>query len=82
MDYQAMVSLIVALIMGVLFLTNRFPFGLVTITCCAVLVVTRVLSVEEAFSGFANQTVIMTSAMMVLGEALSKTRSVSAIKKL
>lgn len=81
MDFNTAVALTVTLVMGVLFLTNKFPFGLVTISCCAVLVITGVLGVSDAFSGFANQTVIMTAAMMVMGEALSKTGLVATLKK-
>ena len=80
MDFNTAVTLVVTLIMGILFLTGKFPFGLVTISCCSILVITGVLDVQDAFSGFCNQTVIMTAAMMVLGEALAKTSLVATLK--
>ena len=44
-------------------LSGRHPLGLVAMTTCVLLVLTQVLTIEEAFAGFANQTVVMLSCM-------------------
>ena len=63
-------------------LSGRHPLGLVAMTSCVLLVITNVLTIEEAFSGFANQTVVMLSCMYVLSSAFSRTHLMVKIRGL
>ncbi|MGI5990586.1 MAG: SLC13 family permease [Lachnospiraceae bacterium] len=77
---QAYIVLIIMAIMAVMFLSNKFKMGVVAMTACVLLVVTGVLTPAEAFSGFANNTVILVAPMMVLSMALMKTHAVKSIR--
>ncbi len=63
-------------------LSGRHPLGLVAMTTCVLLVLTQVLTIEEAFAGFANQTVVMLSCMYVLSSAFSRTPLMTKIRGL
>lgn len=63
-------------------LMGKWPLGLVGMTSCVLLVLTGVMTVEEAFSGFANQTVILLACMYVLSSAFSRTRLMAKIRNL
>ena len=67
----ANVFCLVVLCVGLL--SGRYPLGLTAMTACVLLVLTQVLTIEEAFSGFANQTVVLLSCMYVLSSAFSRT---------
>lgn len=68
-----MVGMIIAFVLG------KWPFGLITMTCCIVLGISGVLDVSTAFSGFCNPFVVMLAGAFVVTNALAKT---SFIKKL
>ena len=70
---QTIIVLLIALLMIVLFVSNKFSYGLVTMTCCALLCLTGVCSVETAFSGLSNKIIILMAGMFVLSAALAKT---------
>ena len=70
----------IAIFMVVMFLWNKFPFGLVTMTACTLLVVTGVTDVSTAFNGFCNSTIILIAPMLALSAALTKTSIVPAIR--
>lgn len=67
------ITVIITLLMSVMFLTGKFPFGLVTMGCCALLALTGVLSLADAFSGLNNQIIIMVASMFGMSAALQKT---------
>ena len=67
------IAFLVAGVMAVLFLSGKFSFGLVTMSCTIVLVLTGVLTIPEAFAGFTNTTVIMIASMFAVSAALQKT---------
>lgn len=72
------ITLIVALAMMAMFIWGKYPYGLVAMTCCVILAATGVLTLSEAFSGFANQIVILIAPMLALSSALSKTALVGS----
>ncbi|MCD8010161.1 MAG: anion permease [Lachnospiraceae bacterium] len=76
------ITVIITVIMSLLFLVNKFPFGLVTLSCCVALAATGVLSISEAFSGFSNQTIILVSCMFCLSAGLQRTNLAFALKGL
>jgi di/tricarboxylate transporter len=64
------------LVLGVavaLFISNRVPVGVVALGAALALYAAGVLSVEEAFSGFGDQTVIFIASLFVVSEALDAT---------
>lgn len=59
--------------MAVLLVSGKFPFGLVTMASALALIVTGVLDIPTAMSGFSNNTVMMVASMFCLSAALQKT---------
>lgn len=70
---QTTIILLITLFMIVLFLSGKFSYGLVTMTCCTLLCLTGVYDLKTAFSGLNNQLVILIASMFVISSALSKT---------
>lgn len=68
-------------LMVVLFVSGKFPYGLVTMTCCALLCLTGIMDAPTAFSGLSNKMVILIAPMFVLGAAFSKTNLTNTIRK-
>lgn len=62
-----MVGMIIAFVLG------KWPFGLITMTCCIVLGITGVLDAPTTFSGFCNPFVVMLAGAFVVTNALAKT---------
>lgn len=67
------ITLIITVLMAVLLVSGKFPFGLVSMGSALALIVTGVLDVPTAMSGFTNSTVMMVAAMFCLSAALQKT---------
>lgn len=67
------ITLIILLVAIVLFVTERIPLALTAMMVLISLVLTNVLSPEEAFAGFINKNVILFCAMFVVGGALFET---------
>lgn len=63
----------VIVLMVIAFVMNKWPFGLVTLSCCAILGIAGVLGPAEVFSGFANPFVVMLAGCLVVTGALGKT---------
>ncbi len=78
-NLQMYIVLAITAFMALGFVLNKWPFGLTAMTCCILLVVTKVFTIEEAFSGFANQTTLLIASMMVLGSSITKTSLVNKI---
>ena len=67
---------IVIAVMGLMilvFVLNKWSFGLITMTCCIILGVTGVLGPDEVFSGLCNPFVVMLAGAFVVTNALAKT---------
>ena len=69
----AVITLIFLAFAIVMFVTEKIPLGLTSMIVCVGLVLTKVLSVSEAFSGFINSNVILFVAMFIVGGALFET---------
>lgn len=69
----------IALFMMVMFIWNKFPFGVITMTCCVLLVLTGVMDIPAAFSGFSNKIVILIAPILALSSALAKTGLVARV---
>ena len=69
-------ALITLLFLGfaiIMFVTEKIPLGLTSMIVCVGLVVTKVLDVKTAFSGFIDSNVILFVAMFIVGGALFET---------
>lgn len=75
----AVITLLFLLLAVVLFVTEIIPLGVTSMIVCVGLVLTGVLDVETAFSGFINSNVILFVAMFIVGGALFETGMASAI---
>ena len=74
------IVLAIAAFMVIMFLWQKYPFGVVTMSCCVLLVLFGIQDVSKAFSGFCNQTVVLIAPMLALSNALTKTSLVSMIR--
>ena len=78
----AIITLIFLAFAIVMFVTEKIPLGLTSMIICVGLVVTKVLSVSEAFGGFINSNVILFVAMFIVGGALFETGMANEIGSL
>lgn len=78
----ATITLIFLTFAILLFVTEKIPLGLTSMIVCIGLVVTGVLSVGDAFSGFINSNVILFVAMFIVGGALFETGMANEIGSL
>lgn len=70
---QLQIVLAVTLFMMIMFIWNKVPFGVTTMTCCIILAVTGVIELKDAFSGFGNKIVVLIAPTLALSSALKKT---------
>lgn len=66
----------------VMFVTEKIPLGVTSMIVCIGLVITGVLNVNDAFSGFINSNVILFVAMFIVGGALFETGMANEIGSL
>lgn len=67
------ITLLLLLFAIVMFVFEKLPLAVTSMIVCIALVVTKVLSVGEAFAGFTNTNVILFVAMFIVGGALFET---------
>lgn len=82
MGYEAYVTIAVVLLALLLFITEYLSVDHIAISIIVVLVLTGVLTPDEAVDGFANNAVITVAAMFVLSDSLLKTGIVESIAPL
>lgn len=71
----------VTLFMMVSFVLHKVPFGVTTMTCCAILAVTGVVDLPNAFSGFGNKIVVLIAPMLALSAVLPRTSMIAKLSK-
>lgn len=81
MNIQLIITLLILAFMIFMFMWQKFPMGVTTMTCCALLAAFGILEPTEAFSGFTNQSIILVAPMMALSSAITKTGIVPTIRK-
>ncbi|MHA7306476.1 SLC13 family permease [Arthrobacter sp. TMN-49] len=64
------VMLTILAITIVIFVWNRFPVELVAIGVALVLFATGIIDIDDAFSGFGSQTVVLIAALFVVAESI------------
>lgn len=70
---SAGITLIVLLFAIVMFAWEKIPLSITSMILCVALIVTGVLTTEEAFAGFTNKNVLLFMAMFIVGEGLFRT---------
>jgi len=63
----------------VLLVTERYSFDTVALIIMSVLLVSGILTVEEALSGFSNQATITIAAMFVLSDSIRRTGALNSV---
>lgn len=81
MTTQMILALAILVIMIALIMFDAMPFGAPPVLACILLVVTGLSTVQEAFAGFANSSVIMVATFMVVLAGLQKTRLMDKVKE-
>lgn len=79
---QMYIVLAITIFMMVMFIIGKVPYGVTTMTCCALLALTGVMTPVEAFSGLSNSTTLLIAGMLALATAFGKTSAVARIRKL
>ncbi len=78
---DAYIVIVVMVLMIAAFVLNKWPFGLITMTCCIILGVTGVLDTSTAFSGLCNPMLVMLASAIVVTNAFAKTSFIKGMQK-
>src|SRR5918995_551583 len=79
MTTQIAIILCLLLVALVLFAIERIPIEIVSIVLVMALIITRSLTVTEAFAGFGNDIVITIAGLFILTGGLAKTGVVDVV---
>jgi di/tricarboxylate transporter len=80
MTTEMILALGILILMIALIMSDKLPFGAPPLLACLLLVVTGLSTVQEAFAGFVNPSVIMIAGFMVVMAALQKTSLIDRVK--
>lgn len=80
MTMEMILALGILILMIVMIMSDKFAFGAPPILACLLLVVTGLSTVQEAFAGFVNPTVIMIAGFMVVMAGIMKTSLISKVQ--
>jgi di/tricarboxylate transporter len=80
MTLSMILALGILILMIVMIMSDKFAFGAPPILACLLLVVTGLSTVQEAFAGFVNPSVIMIAGFMVVMAGLMKTSLMSKVQ--
>ena len=80
MTMEMILALGILVLMIVLIMEDKMPFGAPPLLACLLLVVSGLSTVQQAFAGFVNPSVVMIAGFMVVMAALQKTRLISNVK--
>ena len=78
MELYIVLGIMAFMIFG--FVLNKWPFGITTMICCVLLVVTGVYGVSDAFSGFSSQNIVLLAPMFAISAAFGKTSLLTKIQ--
>ncbi len=76
------ITIIVLMITIAAFITGKVPFSVISMFIMISLIMAKVLTPVQAFSGFTNTNVILIGAMFVVGAGLTKTSLLDRIQSL
>ena len=80
MTTPMIIALAITVLMVILIMRDKLPFGVPPLIACLLLVVTGVVDIKVAFGGFANSTIMMLAAFMAIIAALQKTSFITTFK--
>lgn len=80
MTMEMILALGILVLMIVLIMEDKMPFGAPPLLACLLLVVSGLSTVQQALAGFVNPSVVMIAGFMVVMAALQKTRLISNVK--
>ncbi|GIN58987.1 hypothetical protein J8TS2_33060 [Lederbergia ruris] len=80
MTFEMILALSILILMIVMIMSDKLPFGAPPLIASLLLVVTNLSTVQEAFAGFVNPTVVMVAGFMVVMAALMKTNLIGKVQ--
>ncbi|MGT2847085.1 SLC13 family permease [Streptococcus massiliensis] len=80
MTLQMILALGILILMIVMIMSDKFAFGAPPVFACLLLVATGLSTVQEAFAGFINPSVVMVAGFMVVMAALMKTSFIAKVQ--
>lgn len=78
MTLPMIIALAVTVLMIILIMVDKLPFGAPPLLALLLLVVFGVTDIKTAFGGFANPTIVMLASFMAIIAALQKTSASSS----
>ena len=80
MTVPMIIALAITVLMIILIMTEKLPFGAPPLLACLLLVLFGVADIKTAFAGFSNATIVMLASFMAIIAALQKTSFITAFK--
>ena len=81
MDQLTIVLIILALTI-IAFMSGKLPYTVISMGIIIALIMTGIMTIDEAFSGLTNSNVIMFAAMFVIGAGIVKSGLLDSTKNL
>jgi len=81
MTIPMIIALAITLLMVILIMMDKLPFGAPPLLACLLMVLCGVTNIKTAFGGFSNATIIMLASFMAIVAALEKTSLIGAFRK-
>lgn len=81
MTIEMMIALAITVVMIVLIMIEKIPFGAAPLFACLLLVIFGITDIKGAFAGFSNSTIVMLAEFMAIIAALQKTSFITVFKK-
>lgn len=80
MTVPMILALAITILMIILIIRDKLPFGAPPLLACLLLVAFKVVDMKTAFGGFSNSTIIMLASFMAIIVALQKTSFITVFK--
>jgi di/tricarboxylate transporter len=81
MTPQMIIALAITVLMIILIMMDKLPFGAPPLLACLLLVIFGIADIKAAFAGFSNSTIVMLAEFMAIIAALQKTSFITTFKK-
>jgi di/tricarboxylate transporter len=80
MTTPMIIALAITVLMIILIVADKLPFGAPPLLACLLMVIFQVVDIKTAFGGFANPTIVMLASFMAIIAALQKTSFIAKFK--
>ncbi len=80
MTVQMVIALAIVILMIAMIISDKFAFGAPPLLACALMVITGISTIQDAFAGFTDTNVIMIAGFMAVMAGLQKTRLMVSIR--